>query len=62
MMMMPKLHAIYGFTRQLHTVTQSKSVFPADNSLLRMLYLAMMGITKKWTGRSQRWEADPFSA
>ena len=27
----------------------------SDDSLLKMLYLAMMDITKKWTGRRQDW-------
>lgn len=36
-------------------VTKSKSVFPTDDSLLKMLYLAMMGITKKWTGKRREW-------
>ena len=40
---------------QLRKVTKSKSVFPTDDSLLKMLYLAMMDITKKWTGRRQDW-------
>lgn len=31
----------------------TNSVFPTDNSPLKMLYLAMMDITKKWTGRRQ---------
>ena len=44
-------NAIEGFNRQLRKVTKSKSVFPTDDSLLKMLYLAMMDITKKWTGR-----------
>jgi transposase-like protein len=30
-------------------------VFPTDDSLLKMLYLAMVDITKKWTGRRQDW-------
>lgn len=46
---------IEGFNRQLSKVTKSKSVFPTDDSLLKMLYLAMMGITKKWTGRRKDW-------
>lgn len=29
--------------------------FPSDDSLLKMLYLAMMDITKKWTGHRQDW-------
>lgn len=48
-------NAIEGFNRQLRKVTKSKSVFPTDHSLFKMLYLAMMDITKKWTGRRQDW-------
>ena len=48
-------NAIEGFNRQLRKVTKAKSVFPTDDSLLKMLVLAMMGITKKWTGRRQDW-------
>ena len=48
-------NAIEGFNRQLRKVTKSKSVFPTDDSLLKMLYLAMMDITKKWTGQRQDW-------
>lgn len=50
-------NAIEGFNRQLRKVTKAKSVFPTDDSLLKMLYLAMMDITKKWTGRRQDWSA-----
>ena len=48
-------NAIEGFKRQLRKVTKSKAVFPTDDSLLKMLYLAMLDITKKWTGRRQDW-------
>ena len=48
-------NTIEGFNRQLRKVTKSKSVFPTDDSLLKMLYLAMMDITKKWTGRRKDW-------
>ena len=48
-------NAIEGFNRQLRKVTKSKSVFPTDESLFKMLYLAMMDITKIWTGRRQDW-------
>ena len=48
-------NTIEGFNRQLRKVTKAKSVFPTDDSLLKMLYLAMMDITKKWTGRQQDW-------
>ena len=38
-------NAIEGFNRQLRKVTKAKSVFPTDESLFKMLYLAMMDIT-----------------
>ena len=48
-------NTIEGFNRQLRKVTKAKPVFPTDDSLLKMLYLATMDITKKWTGRRQDW-------
>lgn len=48
-------NAIEGFNRQLRKVTKSKAVFPSDDSLLKMLYLATMDIMKKWTGHHQDW-------
>lgn len=48
-------NAIEGFNRQLRKVTKNKGVFPTDDSLFKMLYLAMMDITKKWTGRRHDW-------
>ena len=48
-------NTIEGFNRQLRKVTKSKTVFPSDDSLLKTLYLAMIDITKKWTGHRQDW-------
>lgn len=48
-------NTVEGFNRQLRKVTKSKSVFPTDDSLLKMLYLATKDITKKWTGHRQDW-------
>lgn len=48
-------NAIEGFNRQLRKVTKSKTVIPTDDSLLKMQYLAMMDITKKWTDHRQDW-------
>lgn len=48
-------NTVEGFNRQLRKVTKSKSVFPTDDSLLKMLYLAAMDITRKWTGHRQDW-------
>ena len=46
-------NTIRGFNRQLRKVTKSKTVFSSDDSLIKMLYLAMMDITKKWAGHRQ---------
>lgn len=48
-------NAIEGFNRQLRKVTKSKSVFPTDDSLLKMMYLAMKDIAKKWTQSRRDW-------
>lgn len=48
-------NAIEGFNRQLRKVTKNKGVFPTDDSLFKMLYLATADITKKWTGRRRDW-------
>lgn len=48
-------NAIEGFNRQFRKVTKAKSVFPTDESLFKMLYLAMMDITKKWNGCRRDW-------
>ncbi len=41
------------FNRQLRKVVKSKMIFHTDDSLLKMLYLATMGITKNCTGHRQ---------
>ncbi len=47
-------NTIEGYNRQLRKVTKNKSVFPTDDSLLKMLYLATQDITKKWTSVNGR--------
>ena len=47
--------AIENFNRQLRKVSKNRSVFPNDDSLLKMLYLAQVDITRKWTGRRRDW-------
>lgn len=46
---------INNLIHQLRKVAKSKTVFPSDDSLFKMLYLATMDITKKWTGRRKEW-------
>ena len=48
-------NSIEGFNRQLRKVTKSKTIFPTDDSLLKMLYLATVDITKKWTSKYREW-------
>ena len=48
-------NAIEGFNRQLRKVIKNKGVFPTDDSLFKMLYLATADIIKKWTGRRKDW-------
>lgn len=48
-------NSIENFNRQLRKVTKSRTVFPTDDALFKLLYLAMMDITEKWIGRSNAW-------
>jgi len=36
-------------------VTKGKDIFPNDEALQKMLYLATMDVLRKWTGRIQNW-------
>jgi len=47
---------IEGLHRQFRKVTKTKSVFPSDSSLEKMLYLASMNVMKKWTQRYRNWD------
>ena len=48
-------NAIENFNRQLRKVTKSKTIFPTDDALFKILYLAMCDITEKWTGAGWNW-------
>jgi putative transposase len=43
-----------SYNRQLRKVTKAKSVFSYDESLLKILYLATLDITKKRTQSVRR--------
>ena len=47
---------IEGLNRQYRKVTKTKSVFPSDASLEKMLYLASENVVKKWTQRYRNWD------
>ena len=48
-------NSIENFNRQLRKVTKSKTIFPTDDALFKILYLAMMDVTEKWTGKTWDW-------
>ena len=48
-------NSIENFNRQLRKVTKSKTIFPTDDALFKILYLAMMDVTEKWTGKAWDW-------
>ena len=48
-------NSIENYNRQLRKVTKSRTVFPTDDALFKILYLAMVDITKKWTGKAWNW-------
>ena len=50
------LNIIEGLNRQYRKVTKTKSVFPSDVSLEKMLYLASENVIKKWTQRYRNWD------
>ena len=37
-------------------VTKSKTMFPSDQALEKILYLASMNVMKKWTQRYRNWD------
>ena len=47
---------IEGLNRQYRKVTKTKSVFPSDAALEKMLYLASGNVVKKWTQRYRNWD------
>ena len=47
---------IEGLNRQFRKLRKTKSSFPNDTSLEKILYLASMNIIKKWTQRYRNWD------
>lgn len=47
---------IEGLHRQFRKVTKSKTVFPSDSALEKMLYLSSRNVLKKWTQRYRGWD------
>ncbi|MFS8131200.1 MAG: IS256 family transposase [Candidatus Dojkabacteria bacterium] len=48
-------NAVESLHRQFRKVTKSKSLFPNDDALLKMLYLAYRDLSKKWVMPVRNW-------
>lgn len=46
---------VEGLHRQFRKVTKTKSVFPNDEALTKLLFLAHRNISKKWTTTQPKW-------
>ena len=48
-------NAIEGFNNGIKRITKTKSSFPSDEALFKLLYLVSQDITRKWTMPIQNW-------
>ena len=46
---------VEGYHRQVRKITKTKGVFPNDDALYKLVYLAYRNIRKKWTQPQQNW-------
>ena len=49
-------NAVESVHRQLRKATKNKAVFPTDESLVKMLFLAVRDVSKKWTMPMHGWK------
>ncbi|HHZ14278.1 MAG: IS256 family transposase [Caldicoprobacterales bacterium] len=49
-------NAIESLNSQFRKVTKAKLIFPSDESLMKMLYLATQNVSKKWTRIYPDWD------
>ena len=49
-------NAVESFHRQLRKVTKNRSIFPSDQALFKMLFLAARDVSKKWTMPVTGWK------
>lgn len=48
---------IEGYHRQLRKITKTKTIFPTDEALIKMIYLGTMDASKKWTAPIRDWKS-----
>ena len=46
---------VEGLHRQIRKVTKNKAVFPNDDALIKLIFMAYNDINKKWTMAVQKW-------
>ena len=49
-------NAIESLNMGLRKVTKSRGSFPSDETLLKLFYLALQNISKKWTMPIRNWK------
>ena len=49
-------NAVESLHRQFRKVTKNKAIFPSDEALFKMLFLAARDISKKWTMPHREWK------
>jgi len=50
-------NAVENLHRQFRKVTKTRSAFPHDDALRKLLYLAYRDVAKKWTMPLRNWSA-----
>jgi len=50
-------NTIEGYHRQLRKVTKTKTAYPSDEALLKIIYLATMDISRKWAMPLREWKS-----
>ena len=48
------MNSIESLNSMFRKATRGKKVFPSDESLSKSLYLAIVGIKKKWAGKKMK--------
>ena len=46
---------IESFNRSMRKVSKNRSVFPSEESVIKLFYLAIQDITKRWRVRIKNW-------
>ncbi len=48
-------NAVEAYHRMVRKFTKTKSIFPTDDSIRKVVFLSVGEITKKWTQPSRDW-------